>query len=134
AVEKLGGKLVLGHCANEDDVLAQAQGAEIVLLSWQPWLTPRVMDGLPRCRLIVRWGVGYDMIDVGAATARGIAVANTPTYATEEVAEETIALLMNCARRVSWFHERMRAGAWPAGMTNPIYRIKGRTLGIVGLV
>ena len=133
AIEKLGGKLVLGHCAGEDDVLAQAQDAEIVLLSWKPWLTPRVMDGLPRCRLMVRWGVGYDMIDVGAATARGIAVANTPTYATEEVAEETIALLMNCARRVSWFHERLRAGGWPAGMSNPIYRIKGRTLGIIGL-
>ncbi|MEP7198547.1 MAG: C-terminal binding protein, partial [Chloroflexota bacterium] len=132
-IRKHGGELIIGNCNSEADVLAQAQDAEILLLSWKPVLTPRVMDGLPRCRLIVRWGVGYDMIDVGAATARGIAVANTPTYATDAVAEETIALLMNCARRVSWFHEQMRQGGWTNAMTNPIYQIKGRTLGLVGI-
>ena len=133
AIRKLGGELVIGNCASEEDVLAQAREAEILLLSWKPVLTPRVMSELERCRLIIRWGVGYDMIDVAAATARGIAVANCPTYATQEVAEETIALLMNCARRVSWFHERMREGQWTYAMTNPIYRIRWRTLGIIGL-
>jgi D-3-phosphoglycerate dehydrogenase len=133
AIRKQGGELVIGDCNTEDDVIAQAKDAEILLLAWKPVLTLRVMDALPRCRLLIRWGVGYDMIDVQAATARGIAVANCPTYATEEVAEEAITLLMDCARRASWFHERMRAGQWPSGMTNKIYRMKGRTLGIIGI-
>ncbi len=133
AIRKLGGELSIGNCNTEDDVLAQAQDAEILLLSWKPILTPHVMSALPRCRLVIRWGVGYDMIDVGAATECGIAVANAPAYATEDVAEHAIALLLSCARRVSWFHERMREGAWTYAMTNPIYRIAGRTLGIVGL-
>lgn len=133
SIRGMGGEFVIGDCHTEDDVLAQAGAAEIMMLSWKSLLTPRVLDGLPNVRLIIRWGVGYDMIDVGAATARGIAVANTPTYATEEVAEETIAFLMNGGRRVMWFHERMRAGQWPNAMTNPIYRIRGRTLGIIGL-
>jgi D-3-phosphoglycerate dehydrogenase len=133
AIRKLGGELVIGDCTTEDDVIAQAKDAEVLLLSWRPILTPRVMDALPRCRLLIRWGVGYDMIDVDAATARGIAVANCPTYATEEVAEEAIALLMNCARRASWFHERMRQDGWPSATTNKIYRMKGRTLGIIGI-
>lgn len=133
AIHAAGGAFVVGNCETEEDVLAQAQDAEILLVSWKSIVTPRVMDGLPKCRLIVRWGVGYDMIDAAAATARGIAVANCPTYATEEVAEETIAFLLNGARRVMWFHERMRAGQWPNALAHPIRRVRGQTLGIVGL-
>jgi D-3-phosphoglycerate dehydrogenase len=133
AIRRMGGELVIGDCQTEDDVLAQAGDAEILLLSWRPVLTPRVLDGLPGVRLLVRWGVGYDVIDVDAATARGIAVANTPTYATEAVAEETIAFLMSVGRRVMWFHERMRAGEWPNAAANPIQYVRGRTLGIIGL-
>jgi len=133
AIRAMGGELAVGDCNTEADVLAQAQDAEILLLSWKPILTPDVMHALPNARLIIRWGVGYDMIDVAAATERGIAVANTPSYATEDVAEHAIALLMNCARRVAWFHERVRKGEFPYAMTNPIYRIAGKTLGLIGL-
>lgn len=133
AIAKAGGELVIGECDSEADVIAQAGEAEILLLTWKSILTPTVMSALPRVRLMIRWGVGYDMIDAVAATERGIAVANAPTYATEEVAEQAIALLMASARRVGWFHDRLRQGGWPAARSNPIYRMNGRTLGIVGL-
>ena len=133
AIEKAGGNLVVGDCNTEDDVLAQAGDAEILLLSWKNILTPRVMDALPKVRLLVRWGVGYDMIDVNAASARGIAVANTPTYATEDVAEHAIALLLSCARSIPWLQEGIRAGKWPNAQTRKINRIVGRTFGTVGI-
>jgi D-3-phosphoglycerate dehydrogenase len=128
-----GSRMVIGNCDTPDDVIAQAGDAEILLLSWKKILTPAVMDALPRVRLIVRWGVGYDMIDVAAATARGIAVANTPLYAVEDVAEHAIALLLDCARQVSWFHLRMREGEWRSPVGRPIHRLKGRTLGLIGV-
>ena len=133
AIRKSGGELIIGDCNSPDDILAQAGDAEILLLSWKSIITPAVMDGLPGVRLIIRWGVGYDMIDVDAASARSIAVANTPKYATEDVAEQAIALLMSCARRVSWFHHRMQRGEWSPANSNKIYRMTGRTLGLIGI-
>lgn len=128
-----GGNLVIGDCSSEADVLSQAGESEILLVSWKPFVTPHVMDGLPKLRLIVRWGVGYDQIDVPAATQRGIAVANAPTFGVEEVAEHTIALLFTCARRVAWFHERLRKGEYPSFTLNRIQRIAGQSLGVIGL-
>ena len=132
-IRRLGGEMVIGDCHTPDDVLAQGANAEIMLLSWKNIITPAVMDALPRLRLIIRWGVGYDMIDVAAATARGIAVANTPTYAVDDVAEHTIALLLCAARRVAQFHQRMQQGEWTKASVYPIHRLKGRTLGLIGM-
>lgn len=132
-IAALGSKMVIGNCDTPEDVIAQAGDAEILLLSWKKILTPAVMDALPRVRLIIRWGIGYDMIDVAAATAHGIAVANTPNYAVEDVAEHAIALLHDCARQISWFHLRMRQGEWTSPVGRPIHRLKGRTLGLVGV-
>jgi D-3-phosphoglycerate dehydrogenase len=130
-LRELGAEFVVGNCATEDEVIARGQSAEILFVSGEGLATGKVMAALPACRLIVRWGVGYDNIDVVAATAHGIAVANAPTYCGDEVAEHAIALLLAISRRVVWAHERMRSGAWPAA-DGPIHRLAGRTLGIIG--
>jgi D-3-phosphoglycerate dehydrogenase len=131
AIAAAGGQLVLANCQSEADVIAQAADAEVLLVSWCKHVTPAVMDALPKVRLIGRWGVGYDMIDAEAATARGIAVVNTPTYCGDEVAEHAIALLFACGRGITWSHERMREGKY---LIPPftIRRMAGRTLGIIG--
>lgn len=131
AIKAVGGEFVVGNCKTEDEVIAGGQGAEILFISGMRQATAKVMDALPECRLMVRWGVGYDVIDVDAATERGIAVANAPTYCGDEVAEHAITLLMAIGRRMVWAHERMRRGEWtPAD--GPIHRLTGRTLGIIG--
>lgn len=132
AIAQAGGEFVIGDCQTEEDVINQAGDAEILLISWKHIATPRVMDALPKVRLIMRWGVGYDQIDVVAAAERGIAVANTPSYCTDEVAEHTIALLVSAARRVPQIHAGMAAGGWPSTRTRPVHRIRGQTLGLVG--
>lgn len=129
-IEAIGGTFDAAHCTTEEEVIANAGDAEILLLARMPIVTPAVMDALPNVRLIIRWGVGYDQIDVAAATARGIAVANAPTYCTQDVAEHAMSMLHVIARRVVWAHERMRTGAYTPP-TGPIHRLTG-ALGIIG--
>ena len=133
AIAKAGGELVVGSATTEDDVLAQAGDAEIFWVSWLPIVTRRVMEQLPNMRLVMRWGVGYDQIPVKDATDLGIAVANAPAYGTDDVAEQAIALLVATARQVPWYHNQMVGGGWGLQLDRPIHRMKGRTLGVIGV-
>lgn len=91
-----------------------------------------VMAALPDCRLVVRWGVGYDTIDVAAATQLGIAVSNCPTWCTEDVSDHAVALILNSVRKMAWLDQQVRAGRWPWQEYRPIHRLRGQTLGLVG--
>ena len=128
-----GGELRAFECTTPDEVVPAARDADVVWLAWSPDLTAQVLAQLPRCRLAIRWGVGHEQIDSAAATELGIAVGNAPSYGTEDVAEHAIALLLAAAKRVPWAHEQMRAGGWPSAVDGSVHRIKGRTLGIIGV-
>jgi D-3-phosphoglycerate dehydrogenase / 2-oxoglutarate reductase len=95
-------------------------------------LDAALIDTLPRCRVISRYGVGYDNVDVEAATRKGIWVARVPDYCFEEVADHALALLLGCARTIAYKDRRIRQGAWNLHRDHPNYRLSGRTLGIVG--
>ena len=92
-----------------------------------------VIARLERCELIQTLSVGYDCIDVEAATARGIPVSNTPAYCTDEVASHAMALLLGVARKIPSALERTRAGQWDYNFARPIGAFRGRKLGILGL-
>ncbi len=124
--------LVIQQCQTEDDVIALARDADGVIVRLQPF-TDKVMSSLPKCRVVGRYGVGVDNIDVKAATRHGIAVGNVCDYAVNEVAEQALALLLSCARKVTGHDKLIRAGAWDIGQKDPIHRIHGRTLGLIGL-
>lgn len=85
-----------------------------------------------KCKVIVRYGVGTDNVDVKAATEAGIIVGHVPSYCIDEVSSHTIALWLACARKVVSTHKRMEQGSWDVHRHDPIYRIAGKTLGIVG--
>jgi D-3-phosphoglycerate dehydrogenase / 2-oxoglutarate reductase len=131
-LELIGAELVAARCAGQDELIQKAAGAEVIWLEWVPSVDERVLRALPDCRLVMRWGAGYDQIDVRAATELGVAVANAPTYCTENVAEHAMALLLTMTRGVAVRAAAMRAGGWrdPA---YPHQRLAGRTLGIIGL-
>ena len=133
AIARAGGELIVGSAQTEDDVLEQGADAEIIWVSWLPLLTRRVLEQLPNARLLMRWGVGYDQIPVKIATELGIAVANAPAYGTDDVAEHAIALLVSTARQVPWYHNQMAGGGWGLQLERPIHRMKGRTLGVIGV-
>jgi D-3-phosphoglycerate dehydrogenase len=120
-------------CRDEDDVIEQADGADALLTQWVP-VTGRVLDALPDVRIVSRLGIGYDMVDVQAATARGVAVANTPTYCIEEVAAHTLALLLALARGIVPLDAHLRAGGWDAVAAAPAAcRPSAQTVAVVGL-
>lgn len=94
-----------------------------------------LIESLARCRVISRYGIGVDMIDIQAATERGIPVANVTDFCIDEVSTQTIGFVIDLARHTFALHEHVRAGRW--GITSPScgapLRLKGQTVGIVGL-
>jgi len=114
------------------EFLPEATDCDALLNTYAGPITAEVMKQMPRCRIIARYGIGVDTIDLEAATAAGIIVTNNPTYCIEEVAEHTMALLLACARKVALYERLVRAGRWEVPPGKPMFRLVGRTLGLVG--
>lgn len=115
----------------EDDFLRLCGEADGLLVQYGD-VSRRVVEGLPRLRLLVRYGVGVDGMDVQAATERGIPVVNVPDYGTDEVANHAVALFLALARKIPQLDRQTRAGRWSVFEVQPIHRLVGQTIGIVG--
>ena len=90
-VEAIGGELVLAECTTAEDVAQAAADADGVLNRVAP-VTAETIERMERCKVIARYGIGVDNVDVEAATAKGICVANVPGYCIEEVSDQALAL------------------------------------------
>jgi len=115
-----------------EEFIAEAGDCDALLNTYAGPITAEVMAKMPRCKIIARYGIGVDTIDVDAATAAGIIVTNNPTYCVEEVAEHTMALLLSAARKVCFYDRLVRAKRWEVPPGKPIFRLAGSTLGLVG--
>jgi len=115
-----------------EEFLGEAESCDALLNTYAGPITAEVMERMPRCRIIARYGIGVDTIDLEAATRAGIIVTNNPTYCIEEVAEHAMALLLACARKVAFYDRAVRAGRWEVTPGKPIQRLSGSTLGLVG--
>jgi D-3-phosphoglycerate dehydrogenase len=115
-----------------DEFLPEAADCDALLNTYAGPITADVIAKMPRCKIIARYGIGVDTIDVDAATAAGVIVTNNPTYCIEEVAEHTMALLLACARKVAFYDRMVRGGRWEVPPGKPIFRLAGQTLGLVG--
>lgn len=112
----------------EDELIAELKGVDAVLAGSEPYTT-RVLDAHPQLKIIVRNGVGYDAVDVPAATARGIPVTIAPANQ-DAVAEHTFAFMLALAKQVIPQHVAIKQGDWPRRATQPL---RGKTLGLAGL-
>lgn len=115
-----------------EEFLAAAADCDALLNTYAGPITAEAMAGMPKCKIIARYGIGVDTIDLKAATEAGIIVTNNPTYCIEEVAEHTMALLLSAARKVAFYDRQVRAGHWAVPPGKPMYRLAGSTLGLVG--
>jgi C-terminal binding protein len=126
-------RVVVADAHHEDDLLPHLAEAEAIILFHD---IERMGDSTfaraPRCRAVVRAGVGYNNVDLVAAGRRGIAVCNVPDYGTEEVADHSIMLLLAVARHLLVQDSSMRAGQWDYRTGQDAPRLRGKTLGIVG--
>ncbi|HVB09722.1 MAG TPA: C-terminal binding protein, partial [Bacillota bacterium] len=102
------------------------------VISGKTIFASRELSQLNRCRVLVRRGVGFDTIDIPAATALRLPVANVPDYGTDEVATHAMALLLLAARRLDVYMAGVREGDWSSHRPGDLHRLVGQTLGIVG--
>ena len=132
-IAAFGSELILRQTSSEQDIVDVCRDADVVL-DESSHLPAHVIDQLQACQAIIVYGVGYDRVDVAAATRRGIIVANVADYCTEEVSDHAVALLLAGARRVVVMDRNVRRGGWYDFPTNgPIHRLSSLTLGLVGL-
>jgi D-3-phosphoglycerate dehydrogenase / 2-oxoglutarate reductase len=131
-VEKAGGQLVDADVLPEAERMPAAAEADALIVRWLT-VTPEMISRLCRCRIIIRYGVGYDNVHYEAATAAGIMIGHCPHYCLDDVATHALALLLGCIRGITGTHAALAAGGWSQ---NPFFRanrMAGRTLGILGL-
>ena len=127
-----GARLVERPCRTEDELLEHGRDAAAILTLDEP-LTARVIAGLRGCRVIARFGIGVDRVDLEAATAAGIVVTNVPDYCVDEVSDHALGLLLAVTRRIVPLDRAVRDGVWDtAAVAGPVRRLRGRRLGIVG--
>ncbi len=115
--------------ASDEEEIAILRGASAVIAAGERY-SASVIEALPDLRVIARFGVGFDKVDVAAATANDVVLTITPNSNYEAVAEHAIALVMATARSIVNRDAAMRRGEWP---TKPVRPLRGATLGIVGL-
>lgn len=129
----LGVHVELRPCRGDAARVAEALRDATAAIVRESPVTEAAIAGAPLLRVIARAGVGVDNIALAAAKARGISVCNTPDYGTEEVSDHALALLLAIWRRIPQARARMDAGGFGVPRTPPQHRIRGRTLGLIGL-
>src|SRR5437879_7163154 len=133
-LEPLGAEVVLAAAADEATLVREARRADALMVVYAKVTAPVVESAAQAgCRVIARYGVGYDNVDVEAATRHGIQVTYVPDYCLDEVADHTIALLLAYARGVVEAAQSVREGAWTFPQAVAVHRIAGRRLGLLGL-
>jgi C-terminal binding protein len=127
--------LVALDASTESDLIGKVEDADAVMLYHNIAITRATISRLKNCKLIVRCGVGYDNVDYKFARECGIPVGNVPDYGTEEVADSAIGMMLALTRGISFFNTRLqrRQGLWSYKEDAPIFRLRGRVFGIVGL-
>jgi D-3-phosphoglycerate dehydrogenase / 2-oxoglutarate reductase len=132
-LEAAGAEVVRAQCTTPEQVIAHCSEADALLVGWAP-INRKVVSELHRCRLAMRYGTGYDNIDVPAATAAGIAVGINADYCVDEVAMHALSLLLSLHRQLPELMHSVRSGVWdPMAVLRRAPGLHRQTVGIVGL-
>lgn len=117
----------------DEQIISAAKDADVVITHFAE-LNRNVLQSLPKLKAIVRYGIGYDSVDVAAATELGVLVVNIPNFCNEEVANHTMAMLLSANRKIVYFDKAVRRGEWESAkkVCGPVGSLYGETLGIIG--
>jgi D-3-phosphoglycerate dehydrogenase / 2-oxoglutarate reductase len=130
-IEGAGFEILAAQCKSEDEVIEHGRDADGVLAQYAP-VGARAINAFTRCRVIARYGTGVDIVDVDAATRRGIQVTNAPNeWCADEVADHAVALWLAAARKICQYDRAVRQGEWRWQTGQPIWRLRGRIFGLV---
>ena len=130
-LSRIGAEVRLAPEPTVAAILEVASEADALLVTYAK-ITADMIQQMPRCRIISRFGIGVDNVDIAAATSAGIVVTKVPDYCIDEVSDHAMALLLALARKIPFASARVHAGHWEMQAVMPIHRLRGSVLGLVG--
>lgn len=131
ALSELHAQVKLADAPTPEAILAVAREADGLLVTYAK-VPAQIIEQLARCKIIARFGIGVDNVDIDAATRAGIIVTNVPEYCEDEVSDHAMAMLLTLIRKIPFANKRAHAGKWEMTAVIPIHRLRGRVLGLVG--
>jgi D-3-phosphoglycerate dehydrogenase len=130
-IEKAGFTLIAAQSKSEEEVIENGRDADAVITQYAR-VGKKAIAAFTRCRVIARYGTGVDIVDVDAATQRGIQVTNAPNeWCSDEVADHAVALWLAAARKICHYDRETRTGIWEWKSGAPIGRLRGRVFGLL---
>ena len=129
-LEAAGAKVIGLQSKREEDLFEAAEDCAAMMNQYAR-IGARTIARMKVCKVIARYGVGVDIVDVDAATKKGILVTNVRDYCTEEVADHAISMWLSLARKLSEYDRATHKGVWRWQTGQPIHRLRGRTMGVV---
>lgn len=129
-LEAVGAEVMALQAKSEADLFEAAPDCAAMMNQYAR-IGDSVISRMKKCEVIARYGVGVDIVDVAAASAKGILVTNVQDYCTEEVADHAISLWLTLARKLPDYDRATHAGIWRWQSGKPVYRLRGRTMGVV---
>ncbi len=130
-VSRVGAELRLAKAPTAEAIVEVARNADAVLITYAK-LTTEIIEQMTQCRIISRFGIGVDNVEIATATRKGIVVTKVPDYCIDEVSDHAMALLLAIVRKISFANARVQAGEWQMPSVVPIHRLRGTVLGLVG--
>ena len=131
-LQEAGAELLEATATDETTLAELATGVDAIGTTWAR-VTERVIRSCTKCRIVARFGIGLDNIDVRVATELGIPVTNCPDYCVSEVSDHALGLLLACARRIGFFHWRTKQGEYNLGAATTMRRLSSQTVGLIGM-
>jgi len=131
-LEPIGAEVIGLQTKNEEGLFVAARDCAAMINQYAR-VGSRTIEKMEQCEVIARYGVGVDIVDVEAATQKGIMVTNVRDYCIEEVADHAIAMWLTLARKIPEYNRATHEGIWQWQSGKPIYRTRGRTMGVVSL-
>ena len=130
-VAKVDGELRQAKAGTPEAILEVARDADAILTTYAK-VTTEVVQALTKCKIIARFGIGVDNVDIDMATKKGIVVTKVPDYCIDEVSDHAVALLLSVVRKIPYSNKLVQASDWRMPAVVPIKRLRGTTLGLVG--
>src|SRR6201998_4452362 len=130
-LSSIGAELRLAEVPKPEAILRVAKDADALLATYAK-ITADMITQMNRCRIISRFGIGVDNVDIPAATERGIVVTKVPDYCIDEVSDHAMALLLSAVRKIPLANSLVQEERWEMPAVVPIHRLRGTVLGLVG--
>ena len=122
-LDKIGVELTFKQCQTEEEVIAECKDADALISQYAP-ISRKVIESLENCKVIARYGVGFNTIDIEAATEKGIIVGNVTDYCLDEVSDHAMSMLLSCARKITKLNNAVKKGNWDFNISVPVFRLR----------